>query len=179
MDHFIDDEGIEMGMQNPMVQAKGNSEAQRVAEEKAKALEQQLEQQNEANMRMAAAVRKARQQNTAAAVGTRRRGGKKKKKTAPRTQREFGGRKVSSAHAHSDNSTENLANISSLLEGDSLGSAASSKASKGEDPIPTKPSRLPRGWRQSIDVVSGKPYFYKRETGETTWNIPTEGSTLL
>jgi hypothetical protein len=173
-------------MQNPMMHTKGNLEAQRAAEEKAKALSEQLELQNKVNQKMAEAVRAAKKQSIG--PGTRRRGASKKKKKKGRGQLEFGARKVGSMSSQGPES-ELKGLVSS--NGDSLTTTggASARASTGADatgaagttkaaPSP-KPQRLPQGWRQSIDVVSGKPYFYKRETGQTSWDLPTESSTVL
>jgi hypothetical protein len=190
MDHFVDDEGIEMAMQNPMMHSKANLEAQRAAEEKAKALSEQLEMQNQVNLKMAAAVRAAKKQSIGA--GTRRRHGTRDKKKKKKKKLEFGSRKL----VKNVTSTVSPSSTPSLSAGDSLmaagvasgagapragatGAAGAAGQAGTAGATRTVPTQLPRGWRQSIDVVSGKPYFYKRETGQTTWARPTEASTVL
>ena len=187
MDHFVEDEGIEMGMQNPMMVSQGNEAAQRAAEDKARALEEQLEQQNQANMKMAEEVRAAKKQGIMSAA-PRRRGAKKKKKNGP-GQQEFGPRKVDGNRAldiTSKGSKPSLATAIAVTSSSSSSSSSSSNAHRPESLAAVQvaagaagTNKLAKGWRQSIDVVSGKPYYYRRETGETCWELPTESSTVI
>jgi hypothetical protein len=180
MDEFKDFGDIELA-HNPMMH-QGNSKAQKEAEDRAAALSEQLQEQNEQNLKMADMMRKAKKDQGSKKSEPRKRGNRQKKKKGRGGNKSFTPRKADLVADEGDD------NGGSMLEMSLFSSNAVAMGTQGVpgaavntvNPAaiavvqPASTVKPTSKWRHSLDQTSGKTYYYNRETNQTQWEKPSD-----
>ena len=168
MDEFPVDLDLELA-HNPMMQNKGNIKAQKEAEEKARVLGMQLQEQSENNAKMVEMMRKSKSKSNTNNPA------KKRKKKKGRTKKETQQIRVDTGSAVKESELEMsvFASKPETLADNAVAIVVDAEVVSPPNRVPTNP-QIRGGYRKSLDQASGKHYYFNAETRKTQWETPDE-----